>query len=178
MYVPSIRKLASLSLILFSLSTVSVQLVGQSSPYQILSQPDPRSGADLTSPSFGAVTAPQLSTAPISPLPIQVEPDYFTGGLALRMHLAMPLVRGRSVPDLALAYQSHKSYGSVGVGWTFSAGNIARNRARGIDYSSKDFLFRLGSASVDLVNVKDDLYRDKKETSALKLSTIPLVIAG
>ena len=156
------RKPSSLSLVLFLLSVLAGQVFGQGSPYQIVSQPDPRSGADLTTPSVGAVTAPQLSTAPLSPVPIAVEPDYFTGGLALRMHLAMPLARGRSVPDLTLAYHSQQLYGSVGVGWTFSAGAIARNRARGIDYSSKDFLLSLGGASVDLVNVKDDLYRDKQ----------------
>jgi len=48
------------------------------------------------------------------------------------------------------------------VGWAFSAGSIARNRARGIDYSSKDSLISFGGASVDLVNVRDDLYRDKQ----------------
>src|SRR5207249_3160120 len=70
--------------------------------------------------------------------------------------------KGRSAPDLILAYHSLQPYRSVGVGWGFSAGSIARNSARGIDYSSKDFVFSLGSASVDLVNVKDDLYRDKQ----------------
>jgi RHS repeat-associated protein len=78
------------------------------------------------------------------------------------MHLAMPIAKGRSAPDLALAYHSQQSYGSLGVGWSFSAGSIVRNKARGIDYSSKDFLLSLGSSLVDLVNVEDDLYRDKQ----------------
>jgi RHS repeat-associated protein len=156
------RKAISPSLILLLVSVVSGQVFGQGSPYQIVSRPDPRFGADLTTPTFGAVSAPQGAGAPLSPLPIQIEPDYFTGGLALRMHLAMPLAKGRSVPDLTLAYHSQRSYGSVGVGWTFSAGTIARNRAHGTDYSSKDFQLSLGSASVDLVNVKDDFYRDKQ----------------
>ena len=155
------RKANSLSLILFSLSIVSCQVFGQDSPYQITSQPDPRLGANFATPSFGGVNAPKASAA-LSPLPIQMEPDPFTGGLTARMHLAMPLARGRSAPDLILAYHSQQSYGSVGVGWAFSAGSIARNRARGINYSSKDFLISLGSTSVDLVNAKDDLYRDKQ----------------
>jgi len=156
------RKTIILPLILLLSTAVSGQAFGQSEPYRIVSQPDPRFGADLTTPSLGNVTAPQLASAPLSPLPIKIESDYFTGGLAMRMHLAMPLAKGRSVPELTLAYHSQQSYGSVGVGWTFSAGSIARSRAHGIDYSSKDFLFSLGSSSVDLVNVKDDLYRDKQ----------------
>jgi RHS repeat-associated protein len=162
MYAPAMRKGGSLSLILFSLCTVSVQVLGQNSLYQITSRPDPRSGTDLTTPSFGPVNAPKVAGAPLSPIPIQIEPDPFTGGLTVKMHLAMPLAKGRSAPDLILAYHSLQPYGSVGVGWGFSAGSIARNSARGIDYSSKDFVFSLGTASVDLVNVKDDLYRDKQ----------------
>jgi RHS repeat-associated protein len=162
MYPPAIRKASILSLALFLLSVMSSQVFGQPEPYRIVSQPDPLLGVDLTTPSFGTETASQLASAPLSPLPMQIEPDYFTGGLALRMHLAMPLAKGRSVPDLTLAYHSQQSYGSVGVGWTFSAGSIARSRARGIDYSSKDFLISLGNAAVDLVNVKEDLYRDKQ----------------
>jgi RHS repeat-associated protein len=161
-YTPSMRKARTLPLILLLSTAVSGQVFGQSEPYRIVSQPDPRLGADLTTASFGNVTAPQLASAPLSPLPIQIEPDYFTGGLALRIRLAIPLAKGRSVPDLTLAYHSQQSYGSVGVGWTFSAGSIVRSRAHGIDYSSKDFLITLGHASVDLVNVKDDLYRDKQ----------------
>jgi RHS repeat-associated protein len=78
------------------------------------------------------------------------------------MRLAKPLAKGQSLLDLVLAYDSQRSYGPVGVGWDLSAGSIARNRARGIDYSSKDFLITLGSASVDLLNVNGDLYRDKQ----------------
>lgn len=141
---------------------MSVQVLAQKSLYQITSRPDPRLGTDLTTPSFGPVNAPKVAGAPLSPIPIQIESAPFTGGLTLKMHLAMPLAKGRSAPDLILAYHSLQPYGSVGVGWGFSAGSIARNSARGIDYSSKDFVFSLGSASVDLVNVKDDLYRDKQ----------------
>jgi Salmonella virulence plasmid 65kDa B protein len=156
------RKTITLPLILLLSTAVPNQVFGQREPYRILSQPDPLFGVDLMTPSLGTVTAPQLASAPLSPLPIQLEPDYFTGGLALRMHLAMPLAKGRSVPDLSLAYHSQQSYGSVGVGWAFSAGSIARSRSRGIDYSSKEFLITLGNASVDLVNVNDDLYRDEQ----------------
>jgi RHS repeat-associated protein len=155
------RKNANLLLILFSLSLVSGRAFGQDSSYRIVSQLDPRLGTNLTTPHFGA-TNPSAASSPLSPLTIETEPDSFTGGLALRMRLAMPLAKGRSLPDLILAYQSHRSYGSVGVGWLLSAGAIVRNRARGINYSSKDFLISLGSASVDLVNVKDNVYRDKQ----------------
>jgi len=156
------RPTSSLSVVFFSLITISVQAFCQKSLYQIVSRPDPRLGTNLTTPSVGAVNAPKVAGAPLSPLPIQIEPDPFTGGLTVKMHLAMPFAKGHSAPDLILAYHSLQPYRSVGVGWSFSAGSIARSSARGIDYSSKDFVFSLGSASVDLVNVKDDLYRDKQ----------------
>lgn len=147
---------------LLVLSVLSGEVFGQRSPYQIISQPDPRSGADLATPSLGAVNAPPVASTVTSPLAVDVEPDPFTGDMAVRLHLAMPLAKGRSVPDLVLGYHSRQSYGLVGVGWSLSAGEITRSRARGVDYSSKDFLFSLGSTSVDMVNVKDDLYRDKQ----------------
>jgi RHS repeat-associated protein len=161
-YIRSMPKTSSLSLILSLLSVLAGQAFAQDSLYPITSQPDPRLGASLTTPNVGVVNAPKIAGAPLSPLPIQMEPDPFTGGLTVKMHLAMPLAKGRSVPDLTLAYHSQHAYGSVGVGWGFSAGSIARNSGRGIDYSSKDFVISLGSASAELVNVKDDLYRDKQ----------------
>ena len=156
------RKPSSLSLALFLLTVLAGQVLAQNSLYQVTSRPDPRLGVSLTTPRPGFINEPKVASAPLSPLPIQIEPDPFTGGLTARIHLAMTIAKGRSLPDLILAYHSQQSYGSVGVGWSFSAGSIVRNRARGIDYSSKDFLISLGSASVDLVNVKDDLYRDKQ----------------
>ncbi len=155
------RKARNVLLILFSLSLVSGRVFGQDSPYRISNQLDPRFGADLTTPRLGATSTPQAVSGALSPLTIETEPDAFTGSLALRMRLAMPLAKGRSLPDLVLAYHSHGSYGSIGVGWLLSAGSITRNRAHGINYSSKDFLISLGSATVDLVNVKDNVYRDK-----------------
>jgi hypothetical protein len=133
----------------------------QGSPYQIVSQFDPRSGTDLTTPLSGALNQPQVATAPLSPLPVDIEPNVFEGSLSLGMRLATPLAKGASLPDLVLAYNSQASFGPVGVGWTLSAGSIVRNRAHGIDYTSKDFLISLGSASVELLNLKGDLYRDK-----------------
>ena len=155
---PAIR----LTLVLCSLSVVSGQVFGQDSPYRISNQLDPRFGTNLTTPRLGATTTSQAASSELSPLTIETEPDAFTGGLALRMRFAMPLAKGRSLPDLVLAYHSHRSYGSIGVGWLLSAGSITRNRAHGINYSSKDFLISLGSATVDLANVKDNVYRDKQ----------------
>ncbi len=71
-YTPLISKAISLALVLFLLSVVSGQVFGQDSPNQITSQPDPRLGANLTTPSFGAVNAPKVAGAPLSPLPIQI----------------------------------------------------------------------------------------------------------
>ena len=152
------RKLSSLSLVLLVLTVPAGQVLAQDSLYRITSRPDPRGEANLTTPSFTA----KLAGSSLSPVPIQIEPDSFTGGLTARISLAMPGAKGRSGADLVLGYNSQQSYRSVGVGWSFSAGSISRNRAHGIDYRSKDFLLSLGSASVDLVNVKDNLYRDKQ----------------
>src|SRR5579871_5223490 len=139
MYTPSMLKAGNLLLILFSLSLASGRVSGQDSPYRISNQLDPRFGTDLTAPRLEATTPPEAASSLLSPLTIDTEPDAFTGGLALRMRFAMPLAKGRSLPDLVLAYHSHRSYGSIGVGWLLSAGSITRNRAHGIDYSSKDF---------------------------------------
>lgn len=87
---------------------------------------------------------------PIS-LPVAGAPDPFTGAMVFQVPLNIPPGRHGMQPNLQLIYRSSGPDNEAGHGWTVELGSIERNTRLGLNFSSDDFVFRVGGATQELV---------------------------
>jgi len=133
-------------------------------PFPALSDEAPleEAPADAQGPPPGQVTvsgtAATSSDEPVAAggaILTTPEATPFTGTLSYRIPIELPPGRKGLAPDLALAYNSGRKNGWVGVGWTLDPGCIQRASKWGVDYSARDFVASVHGVITELVPRSD-----------------------
>ncbi len=101
-----------------------------------------------------------------------VLPDQFTGALNYSIPIKVPAGRNGVQPDLALTYRSNRGNGWVGAGWDLEIAAIERSTRKGVDYTKDDYILRMKGATIELVNIGPDEYREKIEHAFYKIRKI------
>ena len=91
-------------------------------------------------------------------------PDLFTGAMSTSIPIEVPPGRKGMDPGLSLDYRSNNGNGWLGVGWELELGAIERASQFGVSYTGDNYIFRIGGATIDLVNVGSNEYRAKIES--------------
>jgi len=109
----------------------------------------PSAAPVATTTSLGPET-PDLGVSSLSLLV-----DDFTGAAHLKYPIAVPPGRKNIAPDLSLTYNSHKSNGWVGVGWSLEVGVIGRSTKYGVNYLADDYVAVINGSDSELVQRND-----------------------
>ncbi|WP_035253545.1 FG-GAP-like repeat-containing protein, partial [Desulfatiglans anilini] len=75
----------------------------------------------------------------------------FGGSAACAIPILVPPGRCALSPELALAYDSSRANGWLGVGWALDLGAVQRSTRHGLDYRSDDFVATIRGAASELV---------------------------
>jgi len=95
-------------------------------------------------------------------------PDMFTGSFSQAVPIAVPSARAGMQPNISLTYRSSNPNSWTGVGFSLNPGHITRSTRLGPpSYNDKQdtFYFISDSGTTELINLRDNLYQSKIESS-------------
>ena len=116
------------------------------------------------------------SSSPISSELYTPAPNLFTGSYQYSIPIVTPKGRNGVEPKLSINYNSSGGSSWVGAGWSVHLGAIVRSTKKGIDYSSNDYVLRLGGNTTELVKITSNEfgytvneYREKNQTGFYRI---------
>ena len=128
------------------------------------------------------------SSQPTSPAPVlpsadapsvQLAPSPFSGGFGLSLPIALPQAVGRAQPPISITYSHQRGNGNAGMGWSVQSASISSRPKKGIgDGSSFEFLLALGGATVELVEIRESVFRDRHDALRIEAAQFEQRIGG